>query len=353
MNNDANNILQKLILQQNIFHNEIINLKEQLSSKNNNQDVNKLKLENELLLNKINELNNNKFKLEEDRIKLEKIRDETFSEAIKMQELHNSQQKLEINIKKLIESNKNSLIKYETNIIAYHNINNKSLGNQNYMVYFDDEQLNDISCIEIVNYDFPKKINNITDNNNNFSIKIEDDLHYVSIISNLYDIEGICASLNKTLSNFNIKIKYNKGTNKVQFSSNQNFDLIYSELLGILGFCYNDDLINKNEYESSDICNISINKMINVFIKNINGEKPILKTMLGSKMTPNKISFKDIIKSLNYIELIFKNENNCVLNLDAFMIEFNIKSISKSQRIEINNNISDNVDLLNNLLNNF
>ena len=253
--------------------------------------------------------------------------------------------------------------------------------------------LNNVTCIELKDFDLSFDKYNITNNNNNLTfivdtadkamLVIEDTIDKVkdsdvkdnnsdnesdtanaidseqnSLVEMEYDTEAkklsltlsmgnytidtICSILNQQLSKYNITISYNKNTNIVTFKSsnskNKNkFDMIIEEnsLLSSLGFNTNNSYTNKIKYTGSRAYNFKPDKCMNIYLTNINQSKPLYQYIINQVNAPKKIILTSVVSDLDKLCIKFVDSKGKEFKFDPNNgLEFSINVVIKY----INNN---------------
>ena len=255
-------------------------------------------------------------------------------------QLENTKQEIILKIKKNteLEEKIQSIIKNNINYLS----DDEEIIYINRLETYLDEQIDNITQIELFNFDIPYDKYNITHNNNilNFSVLNFKDIQindkYFNIIVNnnnieltitigLYTIETLLEIINRALTIFNIEFHYCNTTYLISIISNSNFDIIIGEntLFYNLGFIQN--LSNSDKYNATRTYDLKLNKFINIYIENINEQKPI---MQYSQQQSKIITFKQPIQ-LDKIIIKFTNSSDIIYNL-YLSFQIKIKYISNN-----------------------
>ena len=302
---------------------------------------------------------------------------------------------LELNIKKIINENTN---KFEnTEEILFINSHNMTL----------PTVLNNVTCIELKDFDLSFDKYNITNNNNNltFIVDIVDkvdtsdkvdkadkdndvkvnnsdnesdtanaidseqnsliEMEYdtetkklsLTLLMGNYTIDTLCSILNQHLSKYNIVISYNKNTNIVTFKNVKNsrskFDMIINDnsLLSNLGFNTNNTYTNKMKYTGSRTYNFKQDKCMNIYFTNINQSKPLYQYIMNQANAPKKIVLTPVVSDLDKLCVKFVDSKGKEFKFDPnngleFSINVVVKYISNNQnsiKHELNDISSDDI----------
>ena len=330
---------------------------------------------------KIKQLNKVKHETMEQIEKLKKAQEDISSKLTSNKELENK-------IKKIIIENTS---KFENSEETYFiNSNETSLS----------ETVKSVTSIELTNFDLPFDKYNITINNNTLQFIISQDLMSVTnslntenllennddsdtaniidsdqesmIDSNFdsdsniltlklfmgnYSIDKIVQLLNQSLIKYKIKVSHNSNTNLITIKSNekQNFNLLFGEnsLFNNLGFVnqnlsqtqINEKYSNQHKYSGSKICDLKFDRYINIYIANINNNKPIMQYILGQQNQNKKIVFTPVISELNKLEFKFVDSKGKEFKFDLdngldWSMQAIVKSIVPINNV-LNNELSD------------
>jgi len=189
--------------------------------------------------------------------------------------------------------------------------------------------------ISVVDFEIPLSHYNITKNNNKLVIEYEN-----NDIETIYFEEGIYSACSlveyfktEILDESNlIEIFYNEKTNYIYLVSNQNFNIVNSVLGEIINL-NNDIIIQDNKYYYGSYLNLSSASSIYVHCPtyktgNLSSKKqglcdtickiPINNHIGTILIWQNQSSFKTKIseKTISDIEIILKDENDNILNLE-------------------------------------
>ena len=273
---------------------------------------------------------------------LESIKKETIQETLRLKEendkiSHNieSQNKLKNELLEIIKYNKNKINNTEKSIIIKDMITNLN------------DDINNISCIELNGYNIPNIINNINDDNNliKFIDHNNNNNEYIIKINNgYYTNKNICKELNNNQYYETLGIKFNLDniTHKISIKSNNNISLLYTPLLDFLGFNNDDNILkNQNNIIASNIIKVNNDKIIYVYIMEINRDNPLFQIMLNTnKINTQKIDLYPYIDNLNKLTLEFRDSKNKIIKFDNFSFNIIIKSL-------LTNNTNDNITEIN------
>jgi hypothetical protein len=297
------------------------------------QQIKKLIEENTYLRNN-NNINNEseeyKKEIENKIIELETIKKETILETMRLKDENDkitknieSQNKLKIELESM-KNNVLSVINSEKNIVLKEKITNL------------DIEYNNISSIELTSYDLPNIINNINNNNNFIKLLDNNNNEYLIKINNgYYTNKNICKELNNNQYYNKLGLKFNldNSTQKISIKSNNNITLLWSNLLELLGYNNDDNILkNNNNIIASNKINLPqassiINeKILYIYILELNKENPIFQIVLNS----NKVNFQkvDLYPYINHIDKLtieFRDNNNKIIEIDNFLLNIIIK----------------------------
>ena len=288
-----------------------------------------------------NEDNSNyKNEIEKKIIELQNIKRETIEETKRLKEENEkisknieNQEKIKRDLLELIK--KNNLYNTEKHFIINNKINKL------------DKNYYNISSIELNGYNFFNIINNIDDNNN--ELKFKDHLNNIynfKIKNGYYTKKNICKELNNNqyYESFGLKFSLDNNTNKMIIKSTNNITLLWSPLLDLLGYENNDELVNKNNLIGNYIFNRKDDKIIYVYILELNDREPIFHIMLNSNKINNQIvNFYPIINNINNLTFEFRNSFNNIITINDFSLNIILKYDNNN-----NNNNNNNKELIDN-----
>jgi hypothetical protein len=294
-----------------------IDLQSQQAQQNQNQlltyELTQQKLINTELQNKLKilansqDIDDSKFKL------LEEKRIEILSQVDNLKKKYEETERQMLESKKLNEDVK-KLIK---NNLEIYNSNDKieilnlehNLKSGNIYTCPIITKMSHISAIELVNYSLPELIYNITPHNNilyystneNNQITCSDDIFYqkkgnIKILGlpvGNYTADYLVEIMNKVLNQDNIDIKINQGNNFItigKISGSESIPLtLYTDyshyqnnILEIFGFETKQECSNGSSFTSKKSYDLRSDKVVQIFLTNINDTQPLCKIMLGS-----------------------------------------------------------------------
>ena len=275
---------------------------------------------------------------------------------------------------KINKLNEIKILEENINNIIIKNIENFSNTEEFFILSYNNYKfistIKNIISIELFDFDLPFAKYNITINNNNLKIKInniesyntetlndiesfidfniDDDILDINIITGNYDINTLIEEINKYLHIFKIEIICNNTTKYISFKKiDKNlFSLIFTDnsLLCNLGF--NSTLnkhINKLKITGSKPYDLNIDKIMNIYLYNI-GNKPIMQYYINQNNNPKEILFNPKINELNELNIKFIDSKNKEFKFNDdldFNIKIKIKSINNKSYFNNTDNIID------------
>ena len=199
---------------------------------------------------------------------------------------------------------------------------------------------------KVDNVDNDSDTANVIDSEHNSLVEVNYDVEMrklsLTLLMGNYTIDTLCSILNQHLSKYNICISYNKNTNIVAFKSINNsknkFDMIVEEnsLLSSLGFNVNNTYTNKMRYTGTRAYNFKPDKCMNIYITNINDTKPLYQYILNQQNAPKKIVLTPVVSNLNKLCIKFVDSKGKEFKFDPdngleFSINVSIKYINNNQ----------------------
>jgi hypothetical protein len=358
--------------------NEINSLKQQIVKTTDNDlmsqiqalnyELQQYKSNNTYLQNKLKELNSNlenadKFELLEQKkteiiIELNRLKDKhiELDNIIKQQTEH--EEKLDTlykNIESQIYNNQELLLNDNHTIFVDLDISSIITDHDKFIYNFENP-IENVNMIQLVDHNIKEFYFNIIDSNNKFYFSaneiIEDepsnihiyhnnfnDIVYCLIIeSGHYEIESLLKYMNKSLKTFNIILGFTPSNNIVQIkTTNEKPINVYcyeNNIMETLGYLNtNDNYINFTTLKGANPFKLKTTKFINIYIENINSNKPISKININEgKIINNYTILKPSIKKINNFIFIFKDDHNSTYEFQqsTIKLEFKIYGIYKN-----------------------
>jgi len=279
-------------------------------------EVEKIKKENEILKNQLNNFDNNKMELVKQDIILE------------FEKLNNK----EALITKKMEEMKILMKKYQylygTSNIQLDISPDEPLSNFS----FEFETIENIIGIKLMSYSIPEARYNIeSEKNNIFQIKnINNEIIELKLNSGKYSIESLLEKLNTKSEKYKFQFQLNV-EQFVEISSDESFEIISTplsrEVLGFTSIC-KDNL----KFVADKSWDLRIQEKIFLFINNIDNTRPFT-VLYKNNQGNNSIKFEELIK-LDKLELSFKDSNGRAFNFYGLKYNLNIQ-------LELNNPIEE------------
>jgi len=277
-------------------------------------EVEKIKKENEILKNQLNNFDNNKMELVKQDIILE------------FEKLNNK----EALITKKMEEMKILMKKYQylygTSNIQLDISPDEPLSNFS----FEFETIENIIGIKLMSYSIPEARYNIeSEKNNIFQIKnINNEIIELKLNSGKYSIESLLEKLNTKSEKYKFQLNVEQF---VEISSDESFEIISTplsrEVLGFTSIC-KDNL----KFVADKSWDLRIQEKIFLFINNIDNTRPFT-VLYKNNQGNNSIKFEELIK-LDKLELSFKDSNGRAFNFYGLKYNLNIQ-------LELNNPIEE------------
>jgi hypothetical protein len=129
-----------------------------------------------------------------------------------------------------------------------------------------------------------------------------------------YNMDQLTETVNKHLSKYGIIMSYSKTTNIVSFKQKdkKNFDLVFGDntMFINLGFSLSNKskYTSSNKYSSSKAYDFKIDKILNIYIDNINSSKPLMQYITNCAdpiSQTKKVVFTPVISELETLNLRF------------------------------------------------
>lgn len=217
--------------------------------------------------------------------------------------------------------------------------------------------------LDINDYSFPTALHNITPYNNVLYIILEEGyspsimcdetftyskskgIHKITIIPGNYKQDRLIETLSKILKQFTLKIKLKHSSDYVEiYSETHSFTLLTDydnypcNMLSILGFEHNASCANDKNFISTKSCDIRSDKIISLYILNINRTTEICKlNMTSKKATSFCYQIEPPIQNVEELHLEFRDsKNNPVFFAGKnVMLDFRIRSIEREVAVII------------------
>ena len=246
--------------------------------------------------------------------------------------------KREEEMNKIITNYNNILNVSKYQIMIDSRFNNDNSETYNFTL---EEKIPNVISLELVSYDVPNINYNITNNNNIFKYKFDQDVKTINIIPGVYDIDLLITKLNELTENLIFTVNFDQKIT-IKSINKQNFDLIETELLiYILGFTKKDNK-DSSEYTSETTYELRNDNYINLHITNLVSGKEFCTLNTNLKISDKKIVF-DEPKEIEQLDIAFTTYNNKPLSfLNKYhTLTFNIKALNNPIPLIENNNIEE------------
>ena len=244
--------------------------------------------------------------------------------------------KREEEMNKIIKNYNNILNVSKYQIIIDSRFNNDNSETYNFTL---EEKIPNVISLELVSYDVPNINYNITNNNNIFKYKFDQDIKTINVIPGVYDIDLLITKLNELSENLIFTVNFDQKIT-IKSINKQNFDLIDTELLMyILGFT-NKEYKDCSEYNSETTYELRNDNYINLHITNIVSGKEFCTLNTNLKISDKKIVF-DEPTEIEELDIAFTTYNNKPLSFmnKYHTLTFNIKALNNPIPLIENNNI--------------
>ena len=175
--------------------------------------------------------------------------------------------------------------------------------------------------IKLLNYSIPQKKFNIEENINNiFKYKIYEKEKEIILKTGYYDILKLLNSLNE--NDDNLKFEFNNFNQKLIINCDTEIEILNTNLsYNNLGFITYDELSSKN-YEAQRILDLRIDDRIYLYLSNIDEISSFALININNQCCKVFVIKFDENKSLNFIDLVFKDSNGYEINF--YDIKYNL-----------------------------
>ena len=120
--------------------------------------------------------------------------------------------KREEEMNKIITNYNNILNVSKYQIMIDSRFNNDNSETYNFTL---EEKIPNVISLELVSYDVPNINYNITNNNNIFKYKFDQDVKTINIIPGVYDIDLLITKLNELTENLIFTVNFDQNNNKI------------------------------------------------------------------------------------------------------------------------------------------
>jgi hypothetical protein len=306
--------------------------------------------------------------------KLEKVKKDTIDKIQELKNIQNANIEFNNNIKGIIKNNISRFENTEETILICSETTTLP------------STINNVTSIELSDFDLPFDKFNINNNNNNLRFNINDFLNatnkqsdpsnnqvisnensdpsneqvnieedgnniIVKVIIGNYTIDDIITILNNALSKYDLNLTYSKN-NIITIKSQHKFDLVFESktLFYNLGFIDESKYNGSNKYSGTKFFEFKVGRYMNIYLTNLNKDKPVMRYIINQqdKTQTKKIQFVPIISELNEIVIKFTDAKDKEFNFDPdngfdFGIRLTIRYINSNQNYiqnESNDDIS-------------
>lgn len=280
----------------------------------------------------------------------------TISEASKAteeeKEVRASLEEKKKEIRSLIEKNLSAFNNCDKNEVV--NTEN-CIRNAHIFTHEFKKPINTLLSLEINDYSFPNALHNITPYNNSLYILLDNNpsimcddnvtysktknIHKITVVPGNYDAEHLTEVLNNVLKQMGLKMQLKQTNAYISFySESQIFSLMTdfthypNNILSVLGFDHDDRCMNDKNFISSKSCDLRADRIISLYILNINRTKVFCKlNMTSRKVSSFCFQLNPPLQNVDKLDLEFRDsKNNPVFFAGKnVMLDFTIKSIEK------------------------
>ena len=273
---------------------------------NNNQMMNK---KDNIMINKnddqYEQINNQMINKNDDQYEqINKAKYEIINE-IKRLELENEKYEKNNKMKLFIIENLKKLI--QNNIEYIYNTSLNFIINKSKFIF--EKPIYNIVQLELINFELL--------NSDDYFLIIDNEKYIIPYSNN---VNSIIYNINKLCNNINVSIQ----NEKINIKCSNEIIIKHTHLLKLFGF--DNDLQGCDLYETNKPF-LNIDNVIQIFINNINKEKPFSTLFNDTKKINQIMTIDKPINQLDYIEIVFKNIYGNIINISNFNIQLSFKCI--------------------------